>query len=238
MREWLETCLERLPELEVRRMFGGAGIYAEGTMFGILDDGRVYLKTDDASRAAFVELGTGPFRASKTMVIKSYYEVHPEVLDDEDAFLAWARRALEVAKAAPAKSKARNKVSPSRILEGHAPKIQDLAERLRKLVGEAAPDATEAGYAGWRLIGYRSPHYFCFIAPQADHVRLGFEHGNRLRDEDGVLEPMGKQVCFVRLTPGKAVPKAAIVRLIQQALRTLPEGRKARAAVGSRRPKR
>jgi hypothetical protein len=172
------------------------------------------------------------------MVLKSYYELPPEMLDDEDEFLAWARQALEVAKAVPIKSKGPNKVSPSRILEGHAAKIQDLAERLRKLVREAAPDATEAGYVGWHLIGYRSPHYFCFIAPNADHVRLGFEHGHRLLDPDDVLEPMGKQVRFVRLTPGKAIPKAAIGHLIEQALGTLPKGRKRPVPVRSRGAKR
>jgi hypothetical protein len=91
------------------------------------------------------------------------------------------------------------------------------------LVLAEAPGALEAGYAGWRLIAYRSPHYFCFIAPQQDHVRLGFEHGRRLPDPDGVLEPMGKQVRFVRLIPGRRIPKAAVRRLIRAALRTLPE---------------
>jgi DNA transformation protein len=52
MQEWVETCLAALPNLEVRRMFGGAGIYADGTMFGILNKGRVYLKTDDRTRIA------------------------------------------------------------------------------------------------------------------------------------------------------------------------------------------
>jgi hypothetical protein len=65
------------------------------------------------------------------------------------------------------------------------------------------------------------------IAPQADHVRLGFEHGVRLTDPDGILEPMGKQVRFVRAIPGRALPTAGIARMIQQALRTLPAGRDA-----------
>ena len=227
MQEWVETCLAALPNLEVRRMFGGAGIYADGTMFGILHKGRVYLKTDERTRAAFVERGAGPFRATKKLVLKSYYELPADVLDDDAEFLSWCRGAVEIAEAAPAKAKGPAKVSPSQILAGHSRPIRDLAERLRKLVREAAPDATEAGYAGWRLIGYRSPHYFCFIAPQADHVRLGFEHGVRLADPDGILEPMGKQVRFVRIIPGRALPIAAIDRLIQRALRTLPARRDA-----------
>jgi hypothetical protein len=89
---------------------------------------------------------------------------------------------------------------------------------LRKIVLEEAPQAEEAGYVGWRLIGYRSPHYFCFVAPQSDHVRLGFEHGVRLRDPDGVLESMGKQVRFVRCVPGRPLPLAAMRSLIRAAL--------------------
>jgi hypothetical protein len=58
-------------------------------------------------------------------------------------------------------------------------------------------------------------------------VRLGFEHGVRLADPDGILEPMGKQVRFVRTIPRRVLPTAAIEQLIQQALRTLPAGRDA-----------
>ena len=34
----------------VRRMFGGAGIYAEGTMFALVADGVIYLKADEPDR--------------------------------------------------------------------------------------------------------------------------------------------------------------------------------------------
>jgi hypothetical protein len=131
------------------------------------------------------------------------------------------RRALR------SKSRARGAVAPEEILEGYAEEIRTLAEKLRLLVRDAAADATEAGYRGWKLIAYRSPHYFCFIAPQRDHVRLGFEHGHRLGDPDGLLEPMGKQVRFVRLLPGKRIPAAALRRLIGFALETLPERKNA-----------
>jgi DNA transformation protein len=224
--EWLEERLGRLPELEVRRMFGGAGVYAAGTMFGILYAERLYLKTNESTRAQYAERGMGPFRPRRGAVLKSYYEVPPDILDDDAELLAWARAALSIADVPQPQSKARA-VTPEQILEGYPAKIRELADRLRKIVLKAAPDASEAGYAGWRLIGYRCPHYFCFVAPQADHVRLGFEHGNRLADPDSVLEPMGKQVRFVRLVPGGRIPLRAIQTLIGAALRTLPERRKA-----------
>jgi DNA transformation protein len=223
MREWLEDCLKELADLEVRRMFGGSGVYAEGTMFAILNAGRVYLKTDDATRAAFTERGSVAFSPREGRVLTTYHEVPAEILEDDAELLTWARRALRVAQAAPQKSKLRGRASPEQILEGHSSEIQALAHRLRELVLETAPNATEAGYPGWRLIGYRAPHYFCFIAPRAEHVRLGFEHGHRLSDPHGVLEPMGKQVRFVRTVPGQRVPVTAIRGLIRAALTTFPK---------------
>jgi DNA transformation protein and related proteins len=224
MQEFLEDQLRKLPELEIRPMFGGAGVYAEGTMFGIVHAGRVYFKTSPSTRAAFVELGMKAFRPPRGAVLKSYYEVPAEVLDGGAELVVWARRALAGA-ATPSRSTKARTVSPAQILEGYSAEIRDLAERLRKVILAEAPEAEEAGYAGWRLIGYRSPHYFCFVAPQADHVRLGFEHGVRLHDPDGVLEPMGKQVRFVRCTPAQPLPMPALRSLIRAALNLQPPGR-------------
>jgi DNA transformation protein len=63
---------------EVRRMFGGSGLYAEGTMFGILNAGRVYLKTDDATRVTFTERGSEAFSPREGRVLSSYHEVPVE----------------------------------------------------------------------------------------------------------------------------------------------------------------
>lgn len=225
MREWLEDALKPLLELESRAMFGGTGIYSEGTMFAILHGGRVYLKTDQKTREAFEQRGCEPFQPRKGSTLASYHEVPGEILDDEEELLAWARRAVLVARASPSKSRARTAVPPEDILAGYDDGIRALAEKLRLIVRATAPDATEAGYRGWKLIGYRSPHYFCFIAPQADHVRLGFEHGHQLLDPHSILESMGKQVKFVRLVPGKRIPLTAVRGLIRKALTTPPERR-------------
>jgi DNA transformation protein and related proteins len=225
MQAHVEDALERLPELTLRRMFGGAGVYSEDTMFGIVYGGRVYLKTSPTTVSSFTERGSAPFRTRTGSTLKSYYEVPAEVLDDEGELLAWSRRALEDARSAPSRSARATGVDPERILEGRPAAIRRLCNQARKLVRTEAPDALEIGYVGWRLIGYRCPHYFCFVAPQADHVRVGFEHGHRLADPDGVLEAMGKQVRFVRLVPGRPMPLAPLRALIRDALRTLPISR-------------
>ena len=85
----------------VRRMFGGAGIFADGMMFGLVDDGVIYLKADEHTIPAFEREGLGPFTyATKTGTrsLASYWRM-PERLYDEPGELAnWAAQALEVAR--------------------------------------------------------------------------------------------------------------------------------------------
>ena len=116
MREWLEDALHDLPQFQIRRMFGGAGLYAHGTMFGILYRARVYLKTDDATVQAFVERGMEAFRVRQGTVLTKYFEVPASVLADEAELLTWARTALAVAEAAPKPTRNRRFASrkPSR----------------------------------------------------------------------------------------------------------------------------
>ena len=45
----------------VRRLFGGAGIQADGVTIGILHDGVIYLKADATTAPAFEREGCAPF---------------------------------------------------------------------------------------------------------------------------------------------------------------------------------
>jgi len=109
MQELIEDRLRSLPDIHVRRMFGGAGIYSEDTMFGILYKGNIYFKTNNDTRAAYVDNGMLPFRVRSGTVLTAYYGVPPDILDDDDAFVSWAHRAISVALAAPVKRKPRSK---------------------------------------------------------------------------------------------------------------------------------
>ena len=115
-------------------------------------------------------------------------------------------------------SRKRNTCSPEEILAGHSTEVLAIAARLRQLIRQVEPDVTEAGYPGWRLIGYRHQGYFGFIAPHPDHVRLGFEHGVRLPDPDGLLQGTGKQVRYIRLGRARDIPVRTVKRLIAAAL--------------------
>jgi DNA transformation protein len=46
------------------------------------------------------ELGSGPFRPNEKQTLKSFYEVPAEVAADDAELAAWARRAVEAARAA------------------------------------------------------------------------------------------------------------------------------------------
>ena len=49
--ELLKDALSGLGPVSVRRMFGGAGVYADGVMFGLVADDTLYLKADDDYKA-------------------------------------------------------------------------------------------------------------------------------------------------------------------------------------------
>ncbi len=91
--------LSDLGEVTSRPLFGGYGVYWREAIFAILYGGKLYLKVDDQSKGDFVARGMGPFRPNERQTLKSYYEVPPEVLDDREGLLAWAREAIRAAMA-------------------------------------------------------------------------------------------------------------------------------------------
>jgi len=77
-------------------MFGGYGLYQAEQFFGILLGGRVYFRTDLQSRGDYLERGMAPFTYTKgrSIVSQTYYEVPPEILENREQLLTWARQAI------------------------------------------------------------------------------------------------------------------------------------------------
>lgn len=98
--ELLKDSLHGLGPVSVRRMFGGAGVYADGVMFGLIADDTFYLKADDATKSAFEAEGLAPFvyEGSGGTVAMSYWRIPERLLDDPDEMVGWARTALGVAR--------------------------------------------------------------------------------------------------------------------------------------------
>ena len=97
-------------KIVVRRMFGGEGLFRDGLMFGIVHEDRLYFKTSEESRQAFIAEGAGPlFYKFKTAegVLTSYYELPDRLYDDPDELADWARAAFAVAQQSPTAKKKR-----------------------------------------------------------------------------------------------------------------------------------
>lgn len=92
-RDFVLDQLRSLERVSCRSMFGGYGLSLGADFFGILHEGRLYFKTDETTRATYRERGMGPFAPSGKQVLKSYYEVPEEIVEDEEELASWAREA-------------------------------------------------------------------------------------------------------------------------------------------------
>ena len=104
---FVEEQLAPLGGVRSKSMFGGYGLYARDVFFACVDDGRLYFRVDDTTRPLYEERGMGPFTPMPQMVMKSYYEVPVEVIEDAAELARWAREAMAAApkKKAAAKGK-------------------------------------------------------------------------------------------------------------------------------------
>lgn len=97
-RAWALEQLGRVtPAVTARSMFGGVGIYSQGTFFALIDDDTLYFKVDDSNRGDYETAGCGPFRPFDDERTMQYYEVPADVLEDASVLGDWVRKALAVA---------------------------------------------------------------------------------------------------------------------------------------------
>jgi hypothetical protein len=104
--------------------------------------------------------------------------------------------------------------------------VAALAQDLREIACAAVPDATEAGYGGWRAIGYKDPRagYLFGIFLSDTGVKLFFEHGGMLPDPAGMLSGDSlKQGRYVEVPSIEALDVGALTQLMLEsvALRTV-----------------
>ena len=116
--EFIRELFSQFRPVTVKRMFGGAGLYCEGLMFGLVFDGAIFLKVDETSIPDFEREGSQPFvytRAKSPGRVGrhslSYWRLPERLYDDPDELAVWAGRALATAERkktvprAPAKRK-------------------------------------------------------------------------------------------------------------------------------------
>ena len=101
--------------VDVRRMFGGAGIFVGARMIGLVSRGVIYLKADAETIPAFENEGLAPFSyATKNGEHKltSYWRMPDRLYDDTEELARWAREAHAAAQRAAARKAPRRSVRP------------------------------------------------------------------------------------------------------------------------------
>jgi len=99
-KNYLAEIFEPLGLVEVKRMFGGAGVWHRGVLFALYARDALYFKVDDENRPDFQDAGMGPFtydRKTGERQVESLYELPEALLDDPDELLIWAGKAVEAA---------------------------------------------------------------------------------------------------------------------------------------------
>jgi DNA transformation protein len=108
--EFIRDLFAEFGPVQVRRMFGGAGVYADGTMFALVVRDILYLKTEPEQTARFAAEGCGPFeytREGRKATLTSYWRVPDRLYDDPGELADWARQALAAARAKPQRKQPR-----------------------------------------------------------------------------------------------------------------------------------
>ncbi len=101
--EFLQHVLDqlgRVPELgkiEAQPMFGGHGVYSRGQFFAIVFKGGLYFKVDRFCIQRYIDAGSEPFRPSASLLVKTYYSVPADVLENRDKLAEWSQLAVKSA---------------------------------------------------------------------------------------------------------------------------------------------
>jgi len=98
-KEFVLDQLGALPDVRARAMFGAHGLYQGEHVFAILDEGRLFFKTEVSSRADYTARGMGPFtyESKGKVMTMTYHEVPPDVLEQPQELVEWARKAIGIA---------------------------------------------------------------------------------------------------------------------------------------------
>ena len=114
--EWVREHFAALGPLEIKRMFGGAAVYANGLIFALLDDGVIWLKADEVNAPLLAEAGARQFTyltRDGSMMAMAYWSLPESALDDAGEAADWARKSIDAAlRKAAARKPRKPKSSP------------------------------------------------------------------------------------------------------------------------------
>ena len=88
----------RAKPVEYKKMFGGIGLYCEGIFFAVIDDDRLFFKTDDVNRPEYEQAGMPQWIPDpSTGQRMPYHQVPESVLDDPETLSRWIDGSVGVA---------------------------------------------------------------------------------------------------------------------------------------------
>ena len=96
--------------ISVRRMFSGAGLFAEGVMFALRIRDDIFLKADAETIPSLQAEGSRPFAyetKKRRVIVNSLWRLPDRLLDDPEDLANFARAALRAAHRAAAKKSRR-----------------------------------------------------------------------------------------------------------------------------------
>src|SRR5262245_39225 len=102
---FVQDQLASVGHVTLRGMFGGAGVYCDGLMFGLVSDDTLYFRVDDGNRGAFEAEGSAPlaYEAKGRTIVLPYWRVPERLFDEPEEMVAWAQAALAAARRVAAK---------------------------------------------------------------------------------------------------------------------------------------
>jgi DNA transformation protein and related proteins len=138
--ETLRDLFRDFGPVDVRRMFGGVGVFVDGLMIALVtSDDAIYLKADGETVPAFEKEGLNPFSyATKNgeHTLTSYWRMPERLYDDPEELARWARDAhavaLRKAAAKPRPRPAKRGLGPAKRGLGPAKRALRPAKRAKK----------------------------------------------------------------------------------------------------------
>jgi len=109
------------------------------------------------------------------------------------------------------------------IIEGCDPPIAAIASALKARITSMHLDHVEIVWPRMRIASYgigpkKMSEHYAYIAPQTEHVNLGFYHGAVLKDPTGLLVGAGKKLRHVKIRALSEVSKKELGDLLEASL--------------------
>ncbi len=98
--EYLNHVIDQLSEfgeVEIKRMFGGIGLFYKGLMFGKIGSDVLRLKVDEFNEKEYEDRGMKPFYSEKKKKGMPYWEVPTDILKNKDKLKEWTLKSYEAA---------------------------------------------------------------------------------------------------------------------------------------------